>query len=181
MKSSLTSKRSLILFSLVLIALGVSARFMPHEWNFTPVTAIALAASAYIGMSYSIGIVLAVMALADISLGFYQWQIMVAVYGSFIVSACIGLILKRYRTAFNVVAASMAASLVFFIVTNAAVWLFSGMYTHTVSGLVQCFIAALPFYRGTFLGDLFFTGFFFGLCEVLYRLLLRPRTHTVPM
>jgi len=36
-----------------------------------------------------------------------------------------------------------------------------------LSGLIQCFIMALPFYRGTFLGDIFYTGMFFGGFELV--------------
>jgi hypothetical protein len=175
------SKRTLIILSLLLISLGVVERFMPHTWNFTPVTAIALAAGAYIGGRYALGVVIAIMALSDISLGFYEWQIMLAVYVSFAVSACIGVYIKKHRTFLTVTAGSVAASLLFFVVTNLAVWKFSGMYPQTLAGLEMCFIAALPFFRGTFVGDLFFSGFFFGVFEMVKKLAPEPQTSRVSL
>lgn len=163
-------KRALIILSLVFIAIGVAARFAPHVWNFAPVAGIALATSAYVGFAYSATIIISIMLLSDISLGFYQWQIMIAVYASFILAALIGIALRKNRTMLKIVAGSIFASLIFFFATNFAVWQFSGMYSHTFAGLQACFVAALPFLRGTLFGDLFFSAFFFGMFEFALRL-----------
>jgi hypothetical protein len=53
-------------------------------------------------------------------------------------------------------------SIIFFLLSNGAVWAFSGMYPLSMSGLAQCYIAALPFLEKTVLGDLFWTGVLFG-------------------
>ncbi len=45
----------------------------------------------------------------------------------------------------------------FFLLTNGAVWLMGGWYPLTLAGLAECYLAGLPFYRWTILGDLFFT------------------------
>ncbi len=161
--------RSQIVLAVIFIVLGVSVRFAPHVWNFAPVAAIALAASAYLGLAYSVAIIFAIMILSDISLGFYEWQIMLAVYASFLASALIGLALRKNKTVLKIAGASIASSLVFFFATNFAVWQFSGMYSNTFAGLEACFIAALPFFRGTFFGDLFFSAFFFTVFEFALR------------
>ncbi len=51
-----------------------------------------------------------------------------------------------------------AASLSFFLISNFGVWLF--WYPRNLQGLFSCYLAALPFYRNTLLGDLFFGGLF---------------------
>jgi hypothetical protein len=56
----------------------------------------------------------------------------------------------------------VACSLAFFLLSNGAVWAFSGMYPLTGQGLTQCYIAALPFLDKTVLGDLFWTAVLFG-------------------
>jgi hypothetical protein len=56
----------------------------------------------------------------------------------------------------------VACSLLFFLLSNGAVWAFSGMYSPTWQGLTQCYIAALPFLERTVLGDLFWTAVLFG-------------------
>lgn len=50
------------------------------------------------------------------------------------------------------------ASLWFFLVSNFGVWLY--WYPNTLQGLLSCYLAALPFYRNTLLGDLFFGSLF---------------------
>ena len=58
--------------------------------------------------------------------------------------------------------ASLISSTVFFIVTNLGVWLVGGLYPHTLPGLENCYILALPFFRNTLMGDLLYTGVLFG-------------------
>jgi hypothetical protein len=50
----------------------------------------------------------------------------------------------------------------FFIITNFAVWAFGTMYAKTSSGLAECFLLAIPFFRNTMLGDFFYIGAIFG-------------------
>ena len=52
--------------------------------------------------------------------------------------------------------------MLFFTVTNLAVWAFSGMYPDTGTGLVACYAAALPFFQNTLAGDLWFSTILFG-------------------
>ena len=49
---------------------------------------------------------------------------------------------------------ALAGSLVFYLSTNLAHWWLTTDYPHTTSGLVECYVAALPFYRWTPVGDL---------------------------
>ena len=37
----------------------------------------------------------------------------------------------------------------FFVISNFMVWLNSGMYQHTLDGLLICYINAIPFYGNT--------------------------------
>ena len=55
-----------------------------------------------------------------------------------------------------------SASVLFFVASNFAVWLFSGMYTLDGAGLTRCYTAALPFFRNTLLGDALWTSLLFG-------------------
>jgi hypothetical protein len=56
----------------------------------------------------------------------------------------------------------LSCSLIFFVTTNFAVWVFGSLYPLTWQGLVQCYVAALPFLDKTVLGDLFWTTVLFG-------------------
>ena len=50
----------------------------------------------------------------------------------------------------------------FFLITNFSTWFFGAMYPHTLAGLVTCYIAALPFFGYTSIGNPFYSAFFFG-------------------
>lgn len=144
------------------ILLGVFARLIPHSPNFTPVGAIALFGGYSLDKKQAFILPLLMMLLSDLFIGFDSLQMRVFVYGSFLVAVLIGRLLKNNLSYKNLVLASFASSIVFFIVTNFAVWVFTPLYLKTFDGFVNCFIMALPFFRNTLLGDLFYTGVIFG-------------------
>ena len=57
----------------------------------------------------------------------------------------------------------MTGSVTFFLVSNFGVWAATNMYAKTVSGLMACYAAGVPFFRRTLEGDLLYTGVMFGL------------------
>ena len=53
--------------------------------------------------------------------------------------------------------------LLFFIISNFGVWVSSDIYTNNIAGLFACYLNAIPFFQGTFLGTIYFSIFlFFG-------------------
>ncbi|MBA4188442.1 MAG: hypothetical protein C0467_10595 [Planctomycetaceae bacterium] len=65
-------------------------------------------------------------------------------------------------------ATALGAGLLFFVVSNFISWLEQAApYGYSLEGLANCYVAAVPFYRGTILGDLLFTGVLFGAHAVL--------------
>ena len=65
---------------------------------------------------------------------------------------------------------ALGASLLFFVTTNFGAWLEQAYpYGYSFEGLLNCYAAAIPFYRGTLLGDLAFSGALFGAHAVLSR------------
>ena len=67
----------------------------------------------------------------------------------------------------------VAGSLVFFLLTNFAWLAGSSMYPHTLAGVMQCYIAAIPFYGRTVASDLLYSGALFGLHAWLSRMVAR--------
>ena len=49
--------------------------------------------------------------------------------------------------------------------TNWAVWQFSPWYASNFAGLIQSYTFALPFFRNTLLGNVFYTSVLFGVYE----------------
>ena len=67
----------------------------------------------------------------------------------------------------RLIGGSLAASVLFFLVSNFGVWLNSVTYPKTIAGLLGCYEMAIPFFQNTMFGDLFFVGVLFGGFELL--------------
>ena len=159
------TKQTKIIISLVLIALGVTCRLLPHIWNFAPIAGIALFAGVYLGKRYAILLPITAMLIGDLFIGFYDLKLMLAVYISFVLVGMIGVAIRKYKSTETVIASSIVSAVLFFLATNFVVWQFSPWYVKSFSGLVQCYTMALPFFRNTFLGNLFYVAVLFGAYE----------------
>ena len=158
-KIELTPKLYVVI---VMIVTGAMMRLIPHWPNFTPIAAIALFGGTFVKRKdLAFLIPVAAMLLSDLILGFHST--MLPVYLSFIAIVAFGLVLQRRLTVVNTLLASLAASFFFYLVTNFASWT-SGLmpYPMNASGLMQSYIAGLPFLFNGVLGDLFYTSVLFG-------------------
>lgn len=155
-----------LLVAVLFVFVGIALRLLPHLPNFAPITAIALFGGVYLSRKVALVLPLAAMLVSDMFIGFYEPQLMLFVYGSFILSVFLGFWLKGNKKWQNVLASSAFCALMFFIITNFAVWLFTPWYAKSAFGLAQCYVMALPFLRNSLLGDVFYTGLFFGLFEL---------------
>ena len=151
--------RYLVLTGMILIA--AISRLLPHPPNFAPITAIALFGGAHFYQKrFAFLVPIAALFLSDLILGFHQ--LMLFTYGCFVIIIFLGLWLQKRRTVSTIVVTSLMSSILFFMVTNFGVWMLSGMYTYDQNGLMTCYIAALPFFQNTLVGDLVYTGILFG-------------------
>jgi len=148
---------------LIVFFIAFLVRLSDHPANFSPVLVVALVRSYYFSKKISVGLLLAIMLVSDMFLGFYDWRLMVVVYGSLAIAGLLGSFLKNDLRFSKVMVLSLVGSTVFFLLTNTAVWAFSSWYPATIGGLLECLASGLPFFRNTLLGDLFFSGVFFGL------------------
>jgi hypothetical protein len=156
---------------LVLLAAIVSAaamRLLPHPPNFTPIGAMALFSGAYLGRrALAFAAPLGALLLSDLILGFYPG--MLIQYASVALIVLLGWAVLKRITLIGVGGAALATSVLFFVLTNFGVWLFSGMYPQTLAGLAACYVAAIPFFQNTLAGDLFFSAVLFGGFALLER------------
>lgn len=163
------TKRGKIALAVSLVILGVAGRLMPHAWNFTPIIAIALVAGHYLGPKFAVWIPLAAMVTGDYWLGFYEPKLMAVVYLSLAaVGYLSGFAVKRLKAS-RVLSVSAISSLIFYLATNWAVWQFSIWYPKTVSGLIECYAAGLPFLRNAIIGDIFYSIILFLVLELGFR------------
>ncbi len=171
----MNQNRTQLLFAGLLVIFAVATRMIfnaLHVYNFSAVMAAGLFAGAYLG-SRRIGFVIPLLAMlvTDAIIGFYDWQLMLFVYAALTASVFIGRYYSKNRTLPRFVGSVLGGSLLFFLVTNGAVWLLSvdAVYSKTLAGLVECYAAGIPFYRSTIVGDLLWSTVLFGSYE-LFRL-----------
>jgi len=162
-------------FALVLIA--VAMRLLPHPPNFTPVAAIALFSGAIFKKKYFVILPLLAMLFSDLYIGFAEFWVTFSIYLSFVLIYLIGRSLGKHRNYINTFLATVSGSIVFFVLTNFAVWTGTAWYEKTWAGLVSCFWLAIPFFRNTIAGDLFFVALFFGLYELVNYYVLEKSQH----
>lgn len=144
-----------------MIVLAAASRLVPHPPNFTPIAAMALFGGAYFGDKRAAFLVpLAAMFLSDLCLGLHS--LIPVVYGSFALMVCVGLWLRERKRLMTIAGCALVNSLLFFITTNFAVWAMGSFYPKTFSGLTACFIAAIPFFGNTIMGDAFYAALLFG-------------------
>lgn len=169
-------RRTETILAFTLIALGVGFRFLPHPANVAPIAALALFSGVYLPRRYAALIPLGAMIVSDAFIGFHN--LIAFTWGSFLLVGAIGLLVRKRKSAAAVILGSLAGSVLFYLVTNWAVWAFTPLYDKTLAGLGASYVAAIPFFRNTLLGDLFYSGALFGLYEGL-TVLVRRRKRAV--
>lgn len=142
-------------------------RVIPHPANFAPIGAIALFGGTYLNKKLALVLPLAAMIVSDIFIGFDSLESRLSVYGSFAVASLIGLWVRNHKNVYTVVGGSLVSSVIFYLVTNFAFFYEPIMYPHNVQGIIASYTNAIPFFRNTILGDLFYVGILFGSYELV--------------
>jgi hypothetical protein len=165
--------------TLLFISIGISLRLFPHPPNFAPIVAIALFGGVYLSRKIALILPLIIMAVSDLFIGFYEPKLMASVYGSLLLFGVIGFWLKKHKKWYTILGSAFVSSVIFFLLTNFAVWAFTPWYPQTISGLIWCYLMALPFFKNTILGNFFYVSCFFGAYEmaaILVRIKTRQRS-----
>lgn len=168
-------RNNLIITICLLIFFAIAVRLFPHAPNMTPITAIAFVGSLYLGRKWAIVLPPLILILSDLLIGFYDWKIMFSVYGSFALIGLLSLVAAKYRTLLPVGLSVIGASLLFFFITNGAVWAFSPWYEKSISGLLYSYELGLPFLRNMLLGDVLYTTALVAVFESVRVLGTLPR------
>ena len=166
------------------VAFAVLARMplMPHPWNFTPVAASLLYFGAR-GAKRQLWVPLLLMAASDVILtkfvyGYPLRSDQLVVWAWYAAILLLGTRLRENSNWLRIGGAALASSVSFFVVSNFAVWASGTMYSKTVSGLMACYVAGVPFFRRGLGGDLLFTAVMFGvpaIAAVIARSMRKPQ------
>jgi len=165
-----------VIVSILLVALIVAARLLPHAANFTPVAAVGLFAGVYLRKNWAPFLPLLGLLISDLFIGGYGVCGMVIVYGSFALTFLIGRIMARGglfkkrgqlgRKLPSVIGGSLAGAVLFFLITNNIFLYTPALYSHDLSGMIASYVAGIPFFRWQVVGDLFYCGMLFGAYEL---------------
>jgi hypothetical protein len=150
------------------VVFAVLLRLLPHPWNVTPMGAMFLFSGAtFERKTSSLLVPLLALVISDIVViqllysGRHSWFDPFTWLG-FVSIGLTGWALRPKLSPVRLFAASFAGSSLFFLFSNFGVWARSDLYPSTWTGLVTCYFAAIPFFRNTVLGDLFYATFMFG-------------------
>lgn len=149
----------------LLVVLGVASRLAVLVCPWVPPNFQAIAGTApfagffFRSRSFAASVPLVAMVVSDLVIGGYELPVMLAVYASLAAPIAWRSWLRR-TSAIRVAGATVASTLLFFAVTNLAVWY--AWYPPTAAGLARCYAAALPFLVYSLCGDLLFAGALFG-------------------
>jgi hypothetical protein len=153
------------MLALILLSVGILARFVFHIPNFTPVIAIALFGGFYLDKKYAILLPLALMMITDVFLGLHN--VIPFTWGSLALIAFVGLKARRQKSVTTVAATSLASAVGFFVITNFGVWLATDLYAKNMAGLITCYQMALPFFRALLAGTALYALALFGGYELI--------------
>lgn len=168
-----------------LIILAAFSRLVPHPYNFSPIAGMALLGGATMGKkAWAFILPIGALFLSDVFFqlftnvpGFYGWGQLIN-YGAFALVVCLGIVALRKINVKNVILSSLAASALFFILSNFGVWLFAGgvaPYTFDGAGILNTFVLGIPYFGNTLIGDLVYSGILFGAYSLVTRLVLSKK------
>lgn len=164
MKSKIVNSRVLFVSTVILVA--AISRVFPHIYNFTPIAAMALVGGVYL-TDKRLAFIVPMLAmfisdcLLELTTGWGFHNTMPYVYIAFILTTMIGLYIRNKVGVQSIATASLFSSVLFFIITNFGVWAANGMESG-ITGLGLIYVAGIPFFGPTMVGDLFFNAILFG-------------------
>ena len=169
MKYKTFTPRFFVVLSVIIAAAVL--RLLPHWPNFTPIAAMALFAGTYLEKKqFAFVIPIAAMFASDLIIGLHAN--IPAVYLGFAITVLIGMAIRKRVNVGTVLFASLGSSVIFFVITNFSAWLASPLYPQTFTGLLECYVAGLAFFRdyshgfsflvNDMLGSLFYSAVFYG-------------------
>jgi hypothetical protein len=176
--------KTLVLSAGLLIVAAAFTRLFPHPHNFTALGAMAVFGGSVIkDRKLAFLLPLGALLLSDVCLqlftstkGFYGITQYFVYTAFFIITALATL--RQKRSVSNIALAAVWSAVIFFLLSNLGVWVSSTTYPKTITGLVACYGAAIPFYKnelfGNFvlnsiMGNAFYSAILFSAYAVIER------------
>lgn len=149
------------------IFIGTMGRLIPHPANVTPLTNLSLFAGSQLSRRLAFGSLFISLIFSDITLHylkgypFFGWWT-IFTYSGLAMIMLAGSWLSSMPSKLRLITFVLFSSLGFWLWSNFGVWLEGALYPRTFSGLISCYIAAIPFLRNALIGDLVWMVVIFG-------------------
>ncbi len=174
---------------IIMILAAAATRLIPHPPNMTSIASLALFGGAYFSdKRLAFAVPLIALLLSDMVLGVYwSWSMMAyqshmeIQYLTFALIVAMGFALQRRRTAVRIAGATLLAAVVFFVITNFGEWALQSLYPKTFAGLLDCYVAAIPFFGNSVAGDLIYSALLFGGFRLLESRFAALRESELPL
>jgi len=169
----------------IAVALVIVFRLMPYSYrgcNFVPIGAAFLFFGSRMRPGFWYLVPFAAMVGTDLWFGETMGgEFPIFNYVGYVLYLLLGWVMLRHsESPIRIPLVAVAGSVQFFLISNFSVWLshalhpeqYTGsslLYPPTFAGLLDCFEKGLPFYRGTYLSDMFFTCAFLAAYALLSR------------
>lgn len=147
--------KSLCFFAGILVL----SRLIPHPPNFTPLIAgVVFLPFLLNDKRVVVGLPLSVLFISDLIIGFHG--IMLWTYAAF---TLIGLVVYRFSkfNISNLLVLAVSSPTLFYVITNFGVWINSSIYLKNISGLMECYYLAIPFYSNSLVSTVLFVLLFY--------------------
>ena len=173
-----------LLLLVVVVAYRILSGFVgihDFQWmhNFAPVAAVALCGAVYLPRRIAAILPLAMLFLSDLVLNLFCYHQPIFTfdilprYLALALISLLGFALRGRSNLLRLLTASVAGSILFYIISNTGSWIYDPGYAKTAAGWVQAMTTGLPgypptwwFYRYTLLSDVFFTLLFVACMSV---------------
>ena len=157
-----------IFVTILIIATAISNIILADIPNFSPIASVALFSGFYFSnKKIALIIPVACMFISDYFIGFHSY--MWAVYLSFVLIAILGVYMKKAQPK-NIILNALLSSILFFLITNSAVWISGSYYTKDLPGLALCLTMGVPFFKYTLLSSAVFSTILFGGLEIINKM-----------
>jgi hypothetical protein len=178
--------QDLLVFAL-LVAIGVAGRWGQPQWEVTPTAAAAVFAGVYFSrISIALLVPISILVISDLLLPAYNSvPVMIFTYAVMTAPVWLGRWMRGEQRvgaiAGKAVLCGLVPATIFFVVTNFAVWAFQSDYDRSLAGLVECYVAAIPFYRWMLAGDIFYMSVLAGCWLAASATMRRARVAEQPV
>lgn len=147
--------------AILLVLMGALSRLMHLPPNIAAVTGVTIFAGFAIQNKWlALAVPIAAMALADMVLGWYPGVLFTYA------GMAAGVFFARYflhpLNPSRLIGVTFLSSLTFFVLSNLGVWV-TGYYGYTLSGFLQTYVMAIPFWQNSLIADFTSTAIVFGL------------------